>query len=586
MIEFVVERLFKVSLSAGAVFLLLLGTFSTFDLTGAASALPNGVAAGDTTLTSAVLWARATVPGSVLFEYSTDPNLVDDVLTESATVTDPLQPIKVDITGLTPGTSYYYRITDAANASGTGQFETPATVGALAGLRFGVSGDWKGELAPYPSIANADERNLDFFAQLGDSIVAEGAASVTDFRLKHIDVYATHEGLNTWADLRSSTSILATIDDNEIRNDFAGGADASDDIRFPETSGYINDTDIYENGLQAFEEYNPLMDEAYGDEPGDLLDGERKLYRSRTYGRDAAIFVLDTRSFRDKQLSAPTNEIEALIFLNDSFNLTNRTIMGIPQLDNLKSGLLQAQANGITWKFILTPSPIQNLGLFKAHDRFEGYAAERTNLLKFIDDNDIKNVVFVAAGLHGTVVNNLKYQFTPSGTQHPTGAFEIIVGPVAVDPPNGPLGPATIPQAYEAGIVTQQEVDDYNNGSREEQDAFIEEVLNRTITASPLNYDPIGLNGSEIDASLLQGGYVVAHTYGWTEFEINKNTQILTVTTYGIDYYTVDELAGDPNGVTSRTPEIISQFVVNPEVVLVPEMDARYLPLLLIDTSE
>ena len=32
--------------------------------------------------------------------------------------------------------------------------------------------------------------------------------------------------------------------------------------------------------------------------------------------------------------------------------------------------------------------------------RFEGYAAERNQLLKFINDNHIENVVFVAAEAH------------------------------------------------------------------------------------------------------------------------------------------------------------------------------------------
>jgi len=36
------------------------------------------------------------------------------------------------------------------------------------------------------------------------------------------EVYETRFGLNTLGDLRTSTSILATIDDHEVINDFAG----------------------------------------------------------------------------------------------------------------------------------------------------------------------------------------------------------------------------------------------------------------------------------------------------------------------------------------------------------------------------
>ena len=41
------------------------------------------------------------------------------------------------------------------------------------GLRFGVSGDWRGELAPYPAIRNIQQRDLDFFVLHGDTIYAE-----------------------------------------------------------------------------------------------------------------------------------------------------------------------------------------------------------------------------------------------------------------------------------------------------------------------------------------------------------------------------------------------------------------------------
>ena len=53
------------------------------------------------------------------------------------------------------------------------------------------------------------------------------------------------------------------------------------------------------------------------------------------------------------------------------------------------------------------------------------------------------------------------------------------------------------------------------------------------------------------------------HTYGWTEFEIARSTQVLAVTNYGIDLYTEAELAADPNDVITRTPTVVSQFIVS-----------------------
>ncbi|WP_414621491.1 phytase [Calothrix sp. CCY 0018] len=242
--------------------------------------LVNGIASGDTTQNSTVLWARSTFPGEVSFEYSTDANFNSVIGTVTANVENINLPVKVEIEGLTAGTEYYYRVTDAAGDRASGEFETPAAAGTRNGLRFGVSGDWRGELAPYPVISNADERDLAFFVEHGDTIYADDASpavlnadgtpkqqaeTIEEYRAKHNEVYSSRFGKNTWADLRSSTSILATIDDHEVTNDFAGGADASTDDRFAETSGLINDTQLYETGLQAFQEYNPLRDEFYGD---------------------------------------------------------------------------------------------------------------------------------------------------------------------------------------------------------------------------------------------------------------------------------------------------------------------------------
>jgi hypothetical protein len=158
-------------------------------------------------------------------------------------------------------------------------------------------------------------------------------------------------------------------------------------------------------------------------------------------------------------------------------------------------------------------------------------------------------------------VNNLTYQEVLFGPQIPTEAFEVIVGPVAIHPP---FGPATIDLAEDYGLITPEERATYEAMSRDDKDEFIRQLVDEKLLA-PLGYDPIGLAGSGIKATLLQGGYVDAHTYGWTEFEISQRTQVLTVTNYGIDPYTEAELEANPNDIITRTPTIVSRFVVTPK---------------------
>ncbi len=537
--------------------------------------LINGVASGDTTQTSTVLWTRSTFLGDVTFEYATDPDFNQIIGTVTAEVSNPLRPVKVRVKNLTAGTDYFYRATDAAGATAEGQFHTAAATGTYAGLRFGVSGDWRGELSPYPAIANADQRSLDFFVEHGDTIYADfespvlpgvdQARTLAEYRAKHSEVYGDRFGQNTWSDLRASTSILATIDDHEVINDFAGGAPAASDPRFNTTGGLINDTQLYRNGLRAFQEYNPLRNKFYGETGDPLTAGERQLYRFNTYGNDAATFVLDARSFRDQELPGianPTDPAQVGAFLAASFD-RSRTLLGQQQLTDLKNDLLQADNNGVIWKFVVVPEPIQNLGVVAASDRFEGYAAERTELLKFVDDNQIDNVVFVAADIHGTLVNNLTYQLGPGQSQIATNAFEITTGSVAFDAPLGPTvidlaltDPTT--RAFYDSLPVANDGDSLVN----DKDDFLKQLINAQLT--PLGYDTLGLDGSGINATLLQGDYVAAHTYGWTEFDIDPATQQLRLTTYGIEPYTEAELTANPGDVTGRTPTVVNEFVVNP----------------------
>ncbi len=548
------------------------------DTVPAINVLPNGVAAGDVTQSSALLWARGLAPGVVTFTYGTSAG--GATISVTHTVTNPAIPAKVLITGLSANTHYVYTATTTSGKTGSGHFRTPAAIGEQVGLRFGVSGDWRGDLRPYPAIANVPGRNLDLFIKLGDTVYADvpspaaeitQTTTITDFRLKHNEVYGLYLFRNVWADIQQRSSVLAMMDDHEVTNNYAGGADVATDARFTETTGLINDSALYETGTQAFVEYNPISSQFYTD-TGDLRTAnEQKLYRARTYGNDAAFFVLDARSFRDepiKPLDVNDATIDGIRFLNESFQ-SGRTLLGAAQMAMLKADLLVAQQQGVTWKFVALPEPIQNLGPAGGEDRYEGYAAERTELLKFIHDNQISNTVFIAADVHGTIINNLTYQAAPFQAHTTTASFEVSTGSVAYD---APFGPTVAQLARDLGLISQDIYDQYLalpvnsdlDAEPNDRDDFLRAILNEQLTNSALNYDPVGLAGSPIHAELLQGDYMAVHTYGWTEFEIAADTQVLTVTTYGIEPYSEEDLNLTPTDVLTRTPGVVSQFRVVP----------------------
>ncbi len=571
--------------------LLVLGRHSVARAQGAdlPPALPNGVAVGDVTATSAVLWAR-TIDGETLtFEISAGERGARTERLASIQVESALRPISISVDSLTPQTSYAYTVTTGSGQQVSGQFRTPAVTGHN-GLRFGVSGDGRGDWLPFQALANASTRNLDFFVYLGDTVYADiGSPAVpavaqflNDYRRKHAEVYSTRLDRNYLADLRRSTAFYASIDDHEVVDDFAGGALAADDARFPESSGFINDTARYEAGLLAFQEYYPLQQEFYGVVGGDRrMDGKRRLYRYRTFGQDAALFILDARSFRDNQLSSPNlaDQVDVFRFLSESY-APGRTLLGEAQLAALQRDLLRAKEQGITWKFIALPQPIQNLGIGGADDRYEGYAAERATLLAFVREHDIRNVVFIAADIHGTIVNDLAYQteFSLSGPQIMTGAWEITVGSAAAA---GMIGPTIVAKAEQLGLLSAEDVALYerlpvanDTDSRlDDKDDFVKANLNQMLAL--FGYPEIGLTGGVVNARLRSGDYLSTHTFGWTEFDILPDSQRLRVTTYGIASYNAADLAENPDEILSRTPEIVSQFVVLPDA----EISGVFLPI-------
>jgi phosphodiesterase/alkaline phosphatase D-like protein len=536
------------------------------------TAFPNGISSGDVTQSSVVLWTRAVETGRLTFQISTDP-FFQHTKSARILVTDPLTPVKVDFDHLKPGQTYFYRVIDASGDMLEGSFKTAPELATHDGFHFGIVADHGGHLAPFVAIKNAADAGLDLVVKLGDTVYADipppAATTLEQFRLAHDEVYSTHLGANYLAELQAGTSVLAMIDDHEVIDDFAGGAPPGSDPRFASQSGdFINETALYTNGLHAFNEYNAIKARTYSGTGEDLFDGAPDLYRYQTYGSDAAIIMVDARSFRDTELPTPANPLNPLQlaqFLSASFD-PDRSMLGDFQLERLKQDLLDARDKGITWKFVMLPEPIQNFGpIIGAGDRFEGYAAERNALLKFIEEHHIENVVFVSSDTHWTSINNLTYQDNLGSAHIASSAFEINTLSAAATPIASLLPFA----ALQLGIIDADAFALYNalpnapdSGSfLNDKDDFVKQLLNTFI--SQLGYDPIGLGNSNINATLLAGDYFVGHDQGWTELNVDPNGKLI-VTTWGIPAYSAAELAANPGEVLSRTPTIVSQFEVVP----------------------
>jgi phosphodiesterase/alkaline phosphatase D-like protein len=78
---------------------------------------------------------------------------------------------------------------------------------------------------------------------------------------------------------------------------------------------------------------------------------------------------------------------------------------------------------------VINEVPIQQFYVLP-YDRWEGYIAERNEILDFIRDNDIQNVVFLTTDTHATIQGDVYKDFFADPDKI---ADEMVTGPVGTD---------------------------------------------------------------------------------------------------------------------------------------------------------
>src|SRR5215216_2213423 len=113
--------------------------------------ITHGVASGDVSATSAVVWARASGPARMEVEYDTDRGFARARTAGTAEAVEARDfTTQVKLTGLAADTTYYYRVsfaaTDGRRSEGvTGSFKTAPERAATRPVSFVVGGDVAGQ---------------------------------------------------------------------------------------------------------------------------------------------------------------------------------------------------------------------------------------------------------------------------------------------------------------------------------------------------------------------------------------------------------------------------------------------------------
>jgi phosphodiesterase/alkaline phosphatase D-like protein/predicted AlkP superfamily pyrophosphatase or phosphodiesterase len=529
----------------------------------------SGVAAGDTTTNSAILWTRTFdsltkngVSTKLNLQISTDPKFSTIPFT-FATTTDAARDYitKVDATGLASGTQYYYRFqTTSGQSSDVGTFKTALDPSVKAPVRFAFSGDADGQWRPYPSTANFNKLGLDYFVFLGDTIYENAskgspaaadpavspAQALADYRRKYLENLQPvnpggFEGLTT---LYASQANYTLLDNHELGNkqlinggapialaNLAGNGSSNpvDDVN--KTGTFINDAPGYKALEQAYLDYQPIREKIISAPSDPRTDGTKQLYLAQQWGDNSLFINLDDRSYRDVRLKTATGADDTGVRADNP----DRTMLGKTQLAWLKQTLLDAEKSGTPWKFIATSSPIDQVGAIgsgsdSGKSWMGGYRAERNEILKFIADNNIKNVVFMSTDDHQNRINELTYldNFNdPKSIRVLPNAFSIVDGPI------GAGGPDTITNHSFANIKT------------------LADNLVKTQTAAGVN--PLGLDpnfpglknlvreGDPNADSLRQPiDFFSPDTFNYTVFDLSADGKTLNVNVQGINSYAKD----------------------------------------------
>ncbi len=391
-----------------------------------------GIASGALRPDGFVLWTRLApeplsfnpeTPGgmsggdvSVNYEIATDDGMRNVVRAGKAAAEQAFAySVHLDVRGLEPGRSYWYRFAIGDAKSRVGRAATlPAPGTALERLRFGFVSCSNYEHGYFSGYRHLADENPEFVLFLGDYIYetieerrpivrrhSDGieAATLPTYRNRHAQ-YRLDEDLQR---LHAEVPALVTWDDHEVQNDYAD-----------KWSQYFDDPGRFLErraaAYRAFYEHMPLRPIMSRPE-GPAM----RVYDRFTFGDLIQIALLDGRQYRSREACyGPPNKGGTHLETNGACPErldAGRTMLGFDQESWLNSTLIhsRAQWNVIAQDVLMAQVRVkQNNDWGFSTDDWDGYPANRTRLLKRIHDTQVTNPVVVSGDIHSFFANDLR----------------------------------------------------------------------------------------------------------------------------------------------------------------------------------
>ena len=329
-----------------------------------ATAFPEGVAAGDVTADAAILWTHYAGDAELTLVLAAWDGSAWATTDHRATPVEGY--VHVDLATLKADTHYAYQFRTADGAaSAVGRFNTAPPADHTGPVTFAATACLHQSREDYPSVTHAVNRGpLDLFLFLGDTAYFDGLPNIEAFR----NLYAHNLRKPAFQAAMGHTSCVYTWDDHEFDNNFD-----------PETI----DPDYFQMCADAWFEHLPVRRSA---------THPNRIWRSMRYGRTAEFFILDCRAER-----RPSQDL----------------YISPEQLDWLIDGLRRSES---TWKVISNSVPIAGLQNeawnvpFALRDRWQGYEAQRAELIRRITEAGIPGVIFVSGDVHCAFIARVDHE--------------------------------------------------------------------------------------------------------------------------------------------------------------------------------
>jgi alkaline phosphatase D len=329
-----------------------------------------GVASGDPTHTSVILWTHTREPVTLNWQVATDLAFSKIVKEGNGTSSfDEDCTFKVDVTGLNPGTTYYYRFFTDAGQSEPGRTKTlpKGKVDTLSLAVASCSNYPFGYFNAYHHIAT--DESIDFVLHLGDYIYEYGQdswgdkegrklnrrhlpaneiVSLNDYRTRHRQ-YKTDNGSRL---MHASHPLIPTWDDHESANNpYMEGAQNHQ----PDEGEWA---DRRAASIQAYYEWMPLR------EPAKDAD-KAQLWRHFEFGDLASLTTLETRhTGRSIQVDyaehLPLIDSEQILrhFIESELGDPSRTMLSVAMENFLTEKLTSSVANKTSWRLLGNQIPM------------------------------------------------------------------------------------------------------------------------------------------------------------------------------------------------------------------------------------